>query len=648
MARELRCDVISSIAHLGIGHIGGCLSAVELLTVLYFEAMRIDPKDPQMPGRDRFICSKGHAGPTVYAALANRGYFGKQKYTDFVNSIRDYANRAISLPDVLKAILNTVKNDIDNTEDPISEKVEKREVLGISSILHMLGFVMIGASPDENKCLVVDNVEDLIKVNNRQEIAISLEAAKDIYQALLTYAENIRDIYDDAGLSGSFHIVMALRRTTWDNLQAEFAGNFAPLLGDMFDITGDITITDLWNEKAYPTWKNHYESDYDEEAKTYIEEVNKLMNADETDRNSIQQRFSRLMSNGLRRQGHSLSNALYNMFYNARYGLLKGQDPLYIKKNDYDRVFSEEVRMINPEARYLRKSAAVEYYFMEQYTQTGIIGDKKVGGRWRSLNIGKITKEERSPKKYYCFAGERKTNGAEYPFTRWAFQLCSEGQSNIPSGFLLRQLLRVLAEAPEAERASRCVAPLYEAISLRTVMSKVLHGVDGEAIDNSKLLTLAEIILAGARPDTEGEYSPLYLFENGVDFKDIVWFKEELERIWNSSPEDSADGDHRFSRQKCGIRITEAGANFLHNIQPSFEFFSAMFCYDFAPLLFIKSPVRIEHVIGCIYHYATVTAPTLPQRGSSTAAPPPEARPPSSSRSGPECRRGRAEGCRSP
>ena len=60
-----------------MGHIGGCLSVVELLTVLYFEAMNIDPKDPKMPGRDRFICSKGHAGPAVYAALANRGFFDK-------------------------------------------------------------------------------------------------------------------------------------------------------------------------------------------------------------------------------------------------------------------------------------------------------------------------------------------------------------------------------------------------------------------------------------------------------------------------------------------------------------------------------------------------------------------------------------------
>ena len=77
VARDVRCDVIRMIGHLGVGHIGGCLSAVELLTVLYFEAMRIDPKDPRKPGRDRFICSKGHAGPTVYAALANRGYFDR-------------------------------------------------------------------------------------------------------------------------------------------------------------------------------------------------------------------------------------------------------------------------------------------------------------------------------------------------------------------------------------------------------------------------------------------------------------------------------------------------------------------------------------------------------------------------------------------
>ena len=458
-----------------------------------------------------------------------------EKYISCVTCIQNYANNQAKLPDVLKTILSTVENEIRQSKKLFDEqttaekesrenKKNQRLVVGIKTVLHILGFIMIGVNPDQGKCIVVDNVEDLIKVNDQTQINISLSAAREIYLALLKYAENIRDIYDDAGLTGSFHIVMALRRTTWDNLQTEFAGNFAPLLDDMFDITGDIAITDLWNEKAYPTWKNHFENDYDGEAKLYIDEVNKLMTADEADRNSIQQRSSRLMSNGLRRQGHSLSKALYNMFYNSRYGIFKGLDNLYIKKSDYDTLFDETIPLQNLEAKYLRKSAAAEFYLMEQFTSTGNLSDQKVGGRWRSLDIGKITNEEKKPKKYYSFAGERKPSGAEYPFTRWDFQFCSESQNIIPSGFMLRQLLRALADAPEAERASRCAAPLYETVSLRTVIRNVLQVSDGDAIEASKLLKLTEIILAGARPDTQGEFSPLYLFENGIDIKDTIAF----------------------------------------------------------------------------------------------------------------------------
>lgn len=79
ICKDIRCDTVACIGHLGVGHIGGCLSVVEALAVLYFKEMNIDPKQPQMPGRDRFICSKGHAGAAVYATLANRGYFDKKE-----------------------------------------------------------------------------------------------------------------------------------------------------------------------------------------------------------------------------------------------------------------------------------------------------------------------------------------------------------------------------------------------------------------------------------------------------------------------------------------------------------------------------------------------------------------------------------------
>lgn len=77
ICKDIRCDLVQCIGHLGVGHIGGCLSLVDLLGLLYFKEMNIDPENPHMPGRDRLVCSKGHAGPAVYAALANRGYFDK-------------------------------------------------------------------------------------------------------------------------------------------------------------------------------------------------------------------------------------------------------------------------------------------------------------------------------------------------------------------------------------------------------------------------------------------------------------------------------------------------------------------------------------------------------------------------------------------
>lgn len=73
--RQLRQDVLEMIHAAGSGHPGGSLSAVEILTALYFEVMHVDPKNPGDPDRDRFILSKGHAAPILYAVLARKGYF---------------------------------------------------------------------------------------------------------------------------------------------------------------------------------------------------------------------------------------------------------------------------------------------------------------------------------------------------------------------------------------------------------------------------------------------------------------------------------------------------------------------------------------------------------------------------------------------
>ncbi len=77
-ATEVRKEVIEAIGSLGIGHIGGCLSIVETLVILYHRFLRVDPADPRKPDRDKLVLSKGHAGPTLYAILADLGFFPRQ------------------------------------------------------------------------------------------------------------------------------------------------------------------------------------------------------------------------------------------------------------------------------------------------------------------------------------------------------------------------------------------------------------------------------------------------------------------------------------------------------------------------------------------------------------------------------------------
>jgi transketolase len=76
-AREIRKLTIEEIGTLGTGHIGGSMSIVDLLALLYFHRMKVDPSRPGMKGRDQLVVSKGHAGPAVYAALALKGFFPK-------------------------------------------------------------------------------------------------------------------------------------------------------------------------------------------------------------------------------------------------------------------------------------------------------------------------------------------------------------------------------------------------------------------------------------------------------------------------------------------------------------------------------------------------------------------------------------------
>ncbi len=98
VCRQVRIDIINEVTEAASGHPGGSLSAVEMLVALYFEVMNIDPKDPQKPDRDRFVLSKGHAAPGLYAVLAERGYFDKEE----LHTLRKLGSKLQGHPDPRK------------------------------------------------------------------------------------------------------------------------------------------------------------------------------------------------------------------------------------------------------------------------------------------------------------------------------------------------------------------------------------------------------------------------------------------------------------------------------------------------------------------------------------------------------------------
>ena len=95
-AQHLRMDVLDMVTRTGTGHLGGPYSSAEILSALYFHQLRIDPERPDWPERDRFLLSKGHAAPILYAVLARRGFYPTEELSTF----RHFPTRLEGHPDL--------------------------------------------------------------------------------------------------------------------------------------------------------------------------------------------------------------------------------------------------------------------------------------------------------------------------------------------------------------------------------------------------------------------------------------------------------------------------------------------------------------------------------------------------------------------
>ena len=96
LANNVRISIVESVYSAGCGHPGGSLSIADVITYLYFKEMNVDPKNPKMESRDRFVLSKGHTAPALYAVLAERGFFEKEE----LKTLRKTESRLQGHPDM--------------------------------------------------------------------------------------------------------------------------------------------------------------------------------------------------------------------------------------------------------------------------------------------------------------------------------------------------------------------------------------------------------------------------------------------------------------------------------------------------------------------------------------------------------------------
>ena len=187
ISKEIRRGIIEQVYNAQSGHPGGSLSCADILTVLYFNQMNINPKDPKAEGRDRLVLSKGHCSPALYATLAKKGYFDKELLQDF----RKIGSNLQGHPDMNKV------PGVDMSSGSLGQGLSVANGIALNSKLEELGYRVYCILGDgeieegqvweaamtaskyklDNLCVIVDNnnlqidgtIEDVKGLQNIEE-----------------------------------------------------------------------------------------------------------------------------------------------------------------------------------------------------------------------------------------------------------------------------------------------------------------------------------------------------------------------------------------------------------------------------------------------------------------------------------------------
>lgn len=455
----------------------------------------------------------------------------------------------------------------------------------IQILLETLMWIMYCSAPNKKQYIVIDNIEQYIKLNN-SKIQIPNSDITKLYKSINTVVMNMTNAFGriekDLGWR-AFKIIIVLRRTSLGLLDSTLLHSPVKAEQNITDITGHFQIPDIWINKKKYIWNGKLKDKFNnDENNKIIEIIDIIMNdgikSIGTDYQSI---IAPLMSYGIRRNAKAQAHAIY-----STYKMLTNGDNKSINFDEFNKLISVSGRDNTP-VRYIFRRALIEFQFKWALSN----GDQD---RWKNLGIGHLIGKK-----------ERLYNGKK-------FMVEGVSYHNTEYVTLMRRILTYLSCFPEKNKQYttdqyRSVVDMFSTISLYDLIHGVLiNPRNSNKITSNDYLQFSRVLIALSDMSNGDTKSAPYVILGVKDDRfhmnaDESVLAEILKEIDEAGPQKKLQGE-KYNGSDFGARITDAGYSFLLDWQASFSLMASLHCFTIPSLFFLKDVTSIKYVIETVYN----------------------------------------------
>lgn len=446
-------------------------------------------------------------------------------------------------------------------------------------------WVMYCSNPYGKKYIVIDNIEQYIKLNN-SKIQIPNSDISSLYKSINMVVMNMiysfGRIEKDLGWK-AFKIIIVLRRTSIGLLDSTLLHSPVRIEQNITDITGYFQLSDIWEKKEEYVWKKFLCTKFTGNENDDIIKIAEYVMKDNAEATGMdyQSIIAPLMSYGIRRNAKAQAHAIISTYEILSQGTIGS-----INIQEFYSLMSA-ISKDNSTIRYMFRRALIEF----QYKWSISSGNED---RWNDLGIGHISKVKKI-----------NYRGRDIIVQNIAYF----GNENVT---LMRRILSCLSNFTDEKNKDtngqrKMVVDMFSTLSIYNLIKGVLINPRGDdKITDDDFIQLSKVLIAlsdMSNGDTKSApYVILGIYDTNFHLRpDASVLSKILKDIWEAGEEKSELGQ-KYNCSDYGARITDAGYSFLLDWQASFSFCASLHCFTIPSLFFLKDIIVIKYVIETVYN----------------------------------------------